>query len=263
MIIIDDKKLDAVHESIQHGFFGKTGGVSSGIYESLNCGIGSHDTPEDIAQNKAIVAQHFGLEFGNLHNVHQVHSADCVVVTADATPEDTKQHQADAMVTDQKDIILGVLTADCTPILLAGLKADGAPVIGAAHSGWGGSLKGIGEATVDKMLGLGADINSIQATIGPCIGPKSYEVSIGFEEPFLAREPADEHFFREAQKAGHLMFDMPGYVAARLARYGVKNVTITGHDTYALKEGFFSYRRKTHNNEPDYGRQISTIVIKG
>jgi YfiH family protein len=155
-----------------------------------------------------------------------------------------------------------VLSADCTPILFVGLKPDGTPVIGAAHSGWGGSLKGVGEATIDKMVELGAELDSIQASIGPCIGPKSYEVSIGFEEPFLERDPADEHFFREAQKVGHLMFDMPGYVASRLARHGVKNVTITGHDTYTMQDEFFSYRRKTHNNEPDYGRQISAIVIK-
>ena len=263
MIIIKDDKLDAVHGSVKHGFFGRQGGVSEGIYESLNCGAGSDDVAENVMKNKSIVAGHFGLTLSDLHNVHQIHSVDCLKVGAGATPDDTKQNQADAMVTDQENMILGVLTADCTPILFSGLKADGAPVIGAAHSGWGGSLKGIGEATIDKMLELGAELDSIQASIGPCIGPKSYEVSVGFEEPFLERNPDDEHFFRAGRQDGHLMFDMPGYVAARLARHGVKNVTITGHDTYAMPDAFFSYRRKTHNNEADYGRQMSAIVIQG
>ena len=262
MIIIKDDKLKAVHDSVRHGFFGRQGGVSTGIYESLNCGVGSNDEDDNIVKNKSIVTEHFGLNLKNIHSVHQVHSADCVTVKSGALPDDTKQNQADAMVTEEGDIILGVLSADCTPILFVGLKPDGTPVIGAAHSGWGGSLKGVGEATIDKMVELGAELDSIQASIGPCIGPKSYEVSIGFEEPFLERDPADEHFFREAQKVGHLMFDMPGYVASRLARHGVKNVTITGHDTYAMENEFFSYRRKTHNNEPDYGRQMSAIVIK-
>jgi len=199
--------------------------------------------------------------FARLVTVHQVHSATCHIIDKPFA-EGAARPEADAMATDKAGLALGVLTADCTPILFAGVKVDGAPVIGAAHSGWGGSLKGVGEATVDKMLALGATLESIQATIGPCIGPKSYEVSVGFEAPFLQCDPADEHFFREARKDGHLMFDMPGYVASRLARHGVQNVTITGHDTCALEDDFFSYRRKTHNDEPDYGRQMSAIVIK-
>ena len=260
-VIIKDQKLDMVHKTIRHGFFGKQGGVSEGLYESLNCGTGSDDNPEHVQQNRHIVATSMGLELDHLVAVWQVHSADCIIVDAPMTHGADKP-KADGMVTDKAGIALGTLTADCTPILFAGLKEDGAPVIGACHSGWGGSLKGIGEATVDKMIELGTQMGTIQASIGPCIGPKSYEVSIGFEKPFLERNPEDEHFFREARKEGHLMFDMPGYVASRLAAHGVRHVTITGNDTFAEEDSFFSYRRKTHNNEPDYGRQIATIVIK-
>ncbi len=261
MIIIKDKKLDAVHDSISHGFFGRQGGVSKGLYDSLNCGNGSADTSGNVATNRNLVAKALQVEADKLASVWQVHSADCLII-GDITATRDDRPKADAMVTDQVGLALGVLTADCTPILLVGLKPDGTPVIGAAHSGWGGSLKGIGEATIDKMLELGAGLETIQATIGPCIGPKSYEVSVGFEAPFLAHNPEDEHFFRAAQKSGHLMFDMPGYVASRLARHGVRQVTITGQDTFAMKDEFFSYRRTTHASEPDYGRQISAIAIR-
>lgn len=260
MNIIKDKKLDLVHDTIRHGFFGRTGGVSKGIYGSLNCGPGSEDDLSDVIENRNRVAKAIGVQPENLVTVWQVHSADCLYMT-EPTRSAGARPQADGMVTDIAGMALGILTADCGPILFAGTKADGSPVIGAAHSGWGGSLKGIGEATLDKMVELGAQMETIQATIGPCIGPKSYEVSLGFEKPFLERDPEDEHFFREAQKEGHLMFDMAGYIANRLARHGLRHVTITGQDTCAMEADFFSYRRKTHNKEPDYGRQISVIAI--
>ncbi len=261
MIIIKDKKLDAVHNSIAHGFFGRQGGVSTGVYGSLNCGPGSNDTPEAVRHNRTLVANSLNVSLDNVTSLWQVHSPDCIIIDEPMAEGDSLP-KADGMVTDKSGLALGILTADCGPLLFAGKKADGAPVIGAAHSGWDGSLKGIAESTIDKMLELGAEMESIRATIGPCIGPKSYEVSIGFEKPFLERNPEDEHFFREARKEGHLMFDMPGYVASRLAAHGVKQVTITGHDTFAMKDEFFSYRRTTHAGEPDYGRQISAIAIK-
>lgn len=258
MSIIKDKNLDAVHDSIVHGFFGRQGGVSEGLYESLNCAPGSSDAPEAVQHNRALVAKALSVTPENITSVWQVHSPDCLIVTH---PFEGDKPKADGMVTDKVGLALGILTADCGPLLLAGKKADGSPVIGAAHSGWGGALKGIGEATIDKMLELGAEIESIRVTIGPCIGSKSYEVSIGFEKPFLERAPEDEHFFREARKEGHLMFDMSGYIASRLAQHGVRHVTITGQDTFAMPEEFFSYRRTTHAGEPDYGRQISAIAI--
>lgn len=257
-ILIDDR-LNGTDKKVQHGFFGKQGGVSEGIYNSLNCGPGSDDDANKVHQNRTRVAEHFGREINDLATVWQVHSPDCLYVDRAFEGERPK---ADAMVTDKAGLVLGVLTADCGPVLFAGEKADGSPVIGAAHSGWSGALKGVSENTVAMMIERGAELESIRATIGPCIGPKSYEVSIGFELPFLERDPEDERFFREAQKAGHLMFDMPGYIANRLAQIGVRQVTITGQDTCALEDEYFSYRRKTHNNEPDYGRQISAIVIQ-
>lgn len=262
MIIIEDKKLNGDANKIQHGFFGRQGGVSDGLYKSLNCGVGSDDDPKAVAENRKRVAEHFNAEPENLITVWQVHSPDCIYVKKPVGIGNDRP-KADAMVTDQAGLVLGVLTADCGPILFAGEKADGSPVIGGAHAGWGGAVGGVLESTVEKMIETGATPESLRAAIGPCIGPKSYEVSIGFEKPFLECNPEDEHFFREARKEGHLMFDLPGYIASRLAAAGVKQVTITGHDTFADEERFFSYRRTTHAKESDYGRQISAISIIG
>lgn len=260
MNIIKDKKLSDFDERIHHGFFGRQGGVSEGIYNSLNCGVGSNDNSDAVKENRARVAHALNGKPENLITLHQTHSPDCLIVN-EPLRADIERPKADALVTDKAGFILGVLTADCGCILFTGQKADGAPVIGAAHAGWKGALGGVLESTVQQMMALGAEKESLHASIGPCIDPKSYEVSEGFEAPFLERDPADEHFFKTARKEGHLMFDLPGYIASRLAKVGVSQVTITRHDTFAEEKNFFSYRRTTHRGEPDYGRQISAIMI--
>ncbi len=258
MKVIESTKLKSTQLSIKHGFFGRTGGISTGLYNSLNCGLGSNDEPESVHKNRKNVANYFNLPIGTLKTVHQIHSNICVSATnIGQTPP-----EADAIVTDQLHIILGVLTADCGPLLFQGSKTDRSPVIGAAHAGWGGAVKGIAEATVDKMIELGAELETIQVAIGPCIGPASYEVSNDFSDPFLEQSDENEHFFKSTNKKDKLMFDLPGYIASRLAQHGVTQIDITEIDTFASPDDFFSYRRATHNGEPDYGRQMSCIVIK-
>ncbi len=247
-------------ERVRHGFFGRSGGVSTGVYASLNCGQGSDDNPSNVAQNRRIVAEAMGVKPSHLLSLHQIHSAQCVV--ARAPWGDSYKPQADGMVTDVAGLALGVLTADCGPVLFHGKKADGQCVIGAAHAGWGGAFKGVLGATVEQMIGLGAGLESIRAVVGPCIGQKSYEVGMEFAEKFLEQDEGNEKFFISAQRDGHLMFDLPGYCAMRLAEAGVKNVVIKDLDTYFNEEDFFSYRRTTHRKEEDYGRQISVVVIK-
>lgn len=261
MFTVQSKKLTTAHSKVTHYFFGRQGGVSNGIYDSLNVGAGSDDAPENIQANKAIIAKTMNVTPENLITLYQVHSADCLIINAPLDPTQPKP-QADGMVTDKPGIALGALSADCTPLLFTGTKADGAPVIGAAHSGWGGSLKGIGEATIDKMLELETQLDSIYVAIGPCIQQTSYEVSDSFKVPFMERDVWAQDFFIPSPNAGHLMFDMAGYIAKRLALKGIKHIDVTGHDTYAMENEFFSYRRKTHRDEPDYGRQISCIVIE-
>ncbi|MGH1398839.1 MAG: peptidoglycan editing factor PgeF [Alphaproteobacteria bacterium] len=246
-----------VSDGVFHGFFSRKGGVSTGIYAGLNCGAGSDDDPAAVLANKDIVRDAAGAEA--LVTLHQVHSAECVVIDA---PFAGEPPEADAMVSDQAGIALGVLTADCAPVLFMGEKANGAPVIGAAHAGWGGAFKGVLGASVEAMIGRGAVLSSIRAAIGPCIAQASYEVTYDFAERFIEQDEGHEKFFKAASREGHLMFDLAGYCALRLSQAGVRQVEILDRDTYADEENFFSYRRKTHRDEADYGRQISVVCIK-
>lgn len=245
-------------ERIAHGFFTREGGVSGGLYDSLNVGPGSGDIVDHIDENRRRIAAHLHAE--ELVTLYQVHSADCLYVTEQVAQGDDRP-QADALVTDIAGLAIGALTADCAPILFYGEKQNGAPVIGAAHAGWGGALKGVSVATVSKMREVGVELTSICAVIGPCIGQTSYEVRQEFAHPFLDQDNENERFFM-AGRDGHLQFDLAGYNAARLAQAGVRHVVITGEDTYPDEERFFSYRRATHRAEDDYGRQVSAIVIK-
>lgn len=245
---------------VEHGFFGREGGVSGGIYASLNCGAGSNDDPQHVVENRKRVAEEMGVEPENLLSLYQIHSDKCLVIT-EAFPADNKP-QADAFVTEQRGIALGILTADCGPVLFHGQKRDGSPVIGAAHAGWRGAHGGVLEATIAAMNDLGVATEDIKACIGPCIGKGSYEVDDGFFEVIVKEDEEYERFFGVGARDGHHMFDLAGYCAFRLARAGLKTVFITDRDTYAEEEAFFSYRRTTHRKEEDYGRQISAIVIK-
>jgi polyphenol oxidase len=240
--------------NVPHGFLGRRGGVSAGLYAGLNVGLGSDDDREAVARNRAL-ARDAVLPGAALVTVHQVHSSDVVAVTA-PIPEDERP-RADALVTDRPGLLLGVLAADCVPILFADVARG---IVGAAHSGWKGALHGVSEATLDAMVALGADRSAIACAIGPCIGRASYEVTEAFADPFLARDAEDERFFTAGQP-GHLMFDISGYVAARLAAAGPGNVMLMDEDTYSQPERFYSYRRSCHMGEPGYGRQISLIGI--
>lgn len=242
---------------IGHGFFPRTGGVSEGIFASRNCGFGSGDRREAVAENRDRCRRELG-PAETLLTVHQVHSPDVVTVTGPWTPETSPR--ADAMVTDRPGVALGILTADCAPILFADAEAG---VVGAAHAGWKGALGGVTDATVAAMRALGAVPERIAAAVGPCIGPDSYEVGPEFRDRFLTEDPDSAGFFRSPGNGARPHFDLPGYVAHRLRRAGLREVTVTGLDTLAHEDQFFSYRRTTLRKEPDYGRQISAILLTG
>ena len=243
-------------DGIRHGFFTRQGGVSSGVYASLNCGPGSRDDAANVAENRARVAEILGVKPDRLLSLSQQHSAEALTVKK---PWDAaKQPQADAMVTATPGLALGVLTADCAPVLFADGEAG---VIGAAHAGWRGALSGIIEATVEAMEKLGAKPERITAVIGPAISQKAYEVGSDYVERFLAEEPGSEAFFITDEGSGEPHFDLPGYVAERLARAGVGSIADLGLCTYCEETRLFSYRRSQHHGEEDYGRQISAIVV--
>jgi YfiH family protein len=241
-------------DGIPHGFFGRSGGVSTGAVEGLNCGLGSGDDPKAVQTNRRIAADAI-LADAPLASVHQIHSPTAVIVTS-AAPY-AERPQADALVTDRPDLLLGIVTADCAPVLLADRDAG---VVGAAHAGWRGAMAGVTEQAIAAMISLGARIDRIAAAVGPCIARASYEVGRAFSDRLLADDPGNERFFAEGQ-GGKPHFDLEAYVAARLAAAGVKRIETVGLDTYALEDRFYSYRRATHRIEPTYGRQLSLIGI--
>jgi len=242
---------------LHHGFFTRMGGVSEGIYASLNCGTKTEDKQPHVFANRARVAETLRLSPECLIIAKQVHSAKAVEVTK---PWDSdKVPEADALVTAERGIGLGVLTADCAPVLFAARKER---IIGAAHAGWRGALGGVLESTVEAMKKLGAKAENIEAAIGPCIGPQSYEVSEDFKAPFLAQDPSNAVFFKPAHRQGHLLFNLPGYVAGKLHKLGIKTIHDVKQDTLAAESVFFSNRRAFLKNEKGFGLQISVIAIK-
>lgn len=236
---------------ITHGFFGRHGGVSTGLYASLNCGAGSNDDPVHVAENRARVAASLGAAPSHLLSLYQIHSPEVLTVTAPWT----ERPQADGMVTATPGLALGVLAADCTPILFADAAAG---IIGACHAGWKGALAGVAEATIAAMRDLGA--RTITAAIGPTIRQAAYEVGDEFRDRFVAADPANGDWFAPGKAADKFQFDLPGYLTRRLTRAGLTQIDDCDICTYA-DPGYFSYRRTTHRGEPDYGRNISAIAL--
>ena len=241
---------------IRHAFFTRAGGVSSGLYASLNGGVGSQDEAGKVIENRARMAAALGVEPGRLLTAYQSHSPKVVVAEAPWTSE--ARPQADAIVTRMRALAIGVTTADCGPVLLADPRTG---VIGAAHAGWRGALTGILEATIAAMERLGASRRQIRAAIGPMIRQANYEVGPDLVARFRAEDPASSRFFAPASRDAHAMFDLAGYVAARLQRAGVTEVEDLGVCTYGDPERFFSYRRTTHRAEADYGRHVNAIAL--
>jgi YfiH family protein len=245
-------------DGIRHGFFTRDGGVSGGLYASLNGGVGSGDAAAHVAENRARMAAAVGVEPHRLLTASQIHSPQ-VVVAETPWPVEARP-RADAIVTRMRALAIGVTTADCGPVLFADPKAG---VIGAAHAGWRGALAGIVEAAVDAMERLGAERGQIRAAIGPMIRQSNYEVGPDLIARFGAEDPAGSRFFAPASRDGHAMFDLAGYIGARLTRAGIRQVEDVGLCTYADADRFFSFRRTTHRAEADYGRHVNAIALAG
>jgi YfiH family protein len=244
-------------DGVRHGFFTREGGVSEGLYASLNCGLGSGDDIDKVATNRGRTMAGIDLPPQALVTAYQVHSPDVVEVEAPWTPENAPR--VDAMVTAKPGIALGILTADCAPVLFADRKAR---VVGAAHAGWRGAVTGVLDATVAAMARHGARPETMMAAIGPCIAQRSYEVGPEFPAPFIAADPDDATFFVPSARAGHFMFDLRGYVAKRLAQLGIRHVHQMPNDTCREEDRFFSYRRACLRGEKDYGRGLSVIALE-
>lgn len=244
-------------DTLAHGFFTRRGGVSGGLYASLNVGFGSKDNPADIEENRRRAMAALSQSAPHLNTVYQCHGTEVAVADGPWAPSESPQ--ADAIVTTLSGLAIGILTADCAPVLLADAENR---VIGAAHAGWRGALGGVLDAAVDAMEALGAARKSIRAVVGPTIAQLSYEVGPEFPAPFLAQDAENSRFFRPSDRAGHHMFDLPGYARRRIEALGIGEVAVLGNDTCAESTDFFSYRRATLCGEGDYGRGLSAIMLE-
>jgi polyphenol oxidase len=243
-------------KDISHGFFTRAGGHSRGVFASLNCGMGSGDDKDVVRKNRSIVAAALKVADTRLITAYQVHSPDVIAVTEPWN--EAERPKADAMVTGTPGVAIGVLTADCGPILFADKEAG---VIGAAHAGWKGALTGVTGTTLKAMEALGAKRSRIVAVIGPMISQAAYEVGPEFPEQFIEADAGNTSFFNASPRAGHALFDLPGYLENQLKGEGAGLVVNLGLCTYSDEARFFSYRRTTHRGEKDYGRQISAIAL--
>jgi YfiH family protein len=242
---------------IRHGFFTRHGGVSEGIYASLNCGHGSADRRDHVTENRRRVAEALGQRRAEqVLTLYQVHSAIPLVVDRPIPREELPK--ADALVTRTPGLVIGALAADCTPVLFADPHAR---VVAAAHAGWRGAFTGILEATIRAMEGIGAARGRISAAVGPCINQPAYEVGPEFEAQFLAADSSTSRFFNRPHPGARPHFDLPGYVEHRLVAAGLAAIERCSPCTFASESAFFSYRRTNRAKEPDYGRQISAIVV--
>lgn len=256
-MMIEAKTLAGL-DGIRHGFFTRQGGVSHGIYQGLNCGVGSNDDPQAVRENRSRLAQAMQVAPDRLLTLYQIHSPDVVTVTtpwaSDVRP------RADAMVTDRPGLAIGATAADCGPVLFADPQAR---VIGAAHAGWKGALGGVLEVTIDAMQALGAERSRILAAIGPTISQRNYEVGDEFRARFEASGAENGRFFAQAARSDHAMFDLPAFIAHRLTLAGVKAIEDLALCTYADEARFYSYRRSVHRGEADYGRHVHAIALTG
>lgn len=245
---------------VRHAFFTRHGGVSEGIYASLNVGIGSDDDPQAVAENRRRCAAHFGLGEDRLVTNYQIHSPNAILIEEEDQVV-MPRCRGDALVTNLPQVICGALAADCAPVLMVDPEAR---VVTAVHAGWKGALAGVTDfALIGMITDFGADVSRIRAVVGPCIGPKSYEVGLEFLDQFLTEDPAYVRFFAPGETAQKRLFDLPAFVLGRLAAAGVESAEWIGHDTCAEADDFFSNRRAFQRGEPDYGRLLSAIVLEG
>jgi YfiH family protein len=240
---------------VAHGFFTRQGGVSSGVYASLNGGRGSRDEPAAVTRNLALMAEAIGVAPQKLLVPYLTHSPDCLIVDA---PFGDDRPRCDALVTRTRGLALGVTGADCGILLFSD---PGAGVIGAAHAGWKGAIGGVLESTLQRMEEAGASRPAIRVALGPTIAQSSYEVGAEFRDRFLAQAAGNTRFFGASAKSGRFMFDLPAYIGARLKAEGVGAFRDLALDTYADETRFYSYRRSVHRGEPDYGRLVAAIAL--
>lgn len=246
-------KLISEH-GIKHGFFTRKGGHSSGIFDSLNAGLGSGDNRGSVEQNREDICTTLNIDIKNLATLHQIHSNHVFVTSTGIA---SNRPEADGIVTNTRGVAIGVVTADCGPVLFADRKNA---VIGAAHAGWRGALDGVLENTIIAMEKLGAERSSIAACLGPTISQRNYEVGPEFYARFIEKDKKLSVYFKPSDKPDHFLYDLHAFIINGLEQSEVSAEDL-GICTYEEDENYFSYRKTTHRNEKDYGRQLSVIKL--
>ena len=246
-------KIFRDQKSISHYFFNRLGGISKGIYKSLNCGKGSKDKIANINKNLKIVSKKIGCNSENLVSLNQIHSNKVYKISD--IPK--KRLTGDAMITNKRNIAISILTADCAPILIIEKKQK---FVGAIHAGWRGAFKGIVKKTIQLLKKNGCSEKDMIACIGPCIKKNNYEVKNDFFKLFKDKNKKNVNFFTFKKKK--IYFDLSEYIKSQFYENGVKKIDIIRKDTFSLKNNFFSSRRSKKNKHNDYGRNISAIMIK-
>ncbi len=252
--MIKSKNLSKFKE-INHGFFNQKGGVSKGIYKSLNCGSGSLDKKKNIKKNLEIVCKTIGVNPNKLFLLNQIHSNKFYFITKNNKPN-KKKNIGDALITNKKKIAIGILTADCVPILIYDKRKK---IVSGIHAGWKGAYKGIIKKVVNFLKKRGSSIKDLIAVIGPSIDQNNYEIQKDFKDKFLKKDKQNKVFFKIIKKKTY--FSLNKYVYNELKKIGVKSLEIINKDTFKEKNNFFSARRAKQKKEVDYGRNISIIMI--
>ena len=251
--MIKSKKLKKFKQ-INHGFFNMKGGLSSGIYKSLNCGPGSNDKRAIVKKNLLIVKRKISKSSKNIFLLNQVHSNKFIYINSKFNIK--KKYKADAIITDQKKLPIGILTADCVPILIFDKKTN---IIAAIHAGWKGAYKGIITKVINFLISKGCERTNIFASIGPCIAQKNYNVKQNFLRKFIKKDKKNRVFFKTRKNI--IYFDLPNYVKSQLKFNKILNIDHINIDTFDYKNNFFSARRSLQHKHDDYGRNISIIMI--
>tara|TARA_B100001173_G_scaffold103907_1_gene89923 strand:- start:135 stop:884 length:750 start_codon:yes stop_codon:yes gene_type:complete len=249
--LIKSKKFKKF-KNIKHSFFNNLGGVSSGIYKSLNCGVGSNDSKTNVIKNLKIVSKKI-VKNKKIVLLNQLHSSKIYFINKFSN----RKLMGDGLITSTRGIPIGILTADCAPILFFDPRKN---IIGAAHSGWKGAYKKIGKKMVNIFKKRGSRLNDIYAVIGPCISQNNYEIKNDFKTKFLRQSIKNKKYFKISKKK--IYFDLKGYIFRQLKNAGINNIEIIKKDTFNPKNNFFSARRSLKNKINDYGRNISIIMIK-
>ena len=252
--MLNSKKLSKFSE-ISHGFFNKNGGVSKGIYKSLNCGVGSKDKKNDVKNNLKIVRRKISKKSKEIFLVKQTHGNKFLFLSKN-TKVKNRSIAADAIITEKKNFPIAVLTADCVPLLLFDKKREMVAVI---HAGWKGALKGIISKVIKFMVKKGCNRKDIIVAIGPSITQKNYNVKLDFKNKFLKKHKKNKIFFKNINKL--IYFDLPNYIKSQLKFNKISKIDMINIDTYNKKNNLFSARRSIKLKHDDYGRNISIIMI--